>query len=342
MKKKFDNYHYATSHILLQDAYYGGLTAPCKLYAETDDQHVLKHGDFVSLYPSIMSAEEFPIGHPEYMAIFEDVNWTKPEDVVLDGVEIRGVLKVVLEPPEKCLHPPVPYKTKTHLLFGLCKACCDNAQKIKNVKDCYKCEHTIEQRRFTATITSIELKMALAANFKCTHVFAAVHYDKWSNAIFHDYVKSFLKSKQEASGWPSHCTADAEKEAFLQKIKDVDGIELDPNNIGYNPGLRYLSKLSLNSLFGRFSLRCSLSRTEITRDPAVVYKMLDDKSLEVSNIDCVEMDGRETMILTYKKKDDFVEEHDTYNVLYSLWITAIGRCRLLNLFNKIEEDGHGE
>uniref|UniRef100_A0AC34RHK7 DNA-directed DNA polymerase n=1 Tax=Panagrolaimus sp. JU765 TaxID=591449 RepID=A0AC34RHK7_9BILA len=183
-----------------------------------------------SLYPSIMSSEEFPIGHPEYMAIFEDVNWTKPEDVVLDGVEIRGVLKVVLEPPEKCLHPPVPYKTKTHLLFGLCKACCDNAQKIKNVKDCYKCEHTIEQRRFTATITSIELKMALAANFKCTHVFAAVHYDKWSNAIFHDYVKSFLKSKQEASGWPSHCTADAEKKAFLQKIKDVDGIELDPNN----------------------------------------------------------------------------------------------------------------
>lgn len=85
--------------------------------------------------------------------------------------------------------------------------------------------------------------MALAANFKCTHVFAAVHYDKWSNAIFHDYVKSFLKSKQEASGWPSHCTADAEKEAFLQKIKDVDGIELDPNNIGYNPGLRYLSKV---------------------------------------------------------------------------------------------------
>jgi hypothetical protein len=40
------------------------------------------------------------------------------------------------------------------------------------------------------------------------------------------------------------------------------GIELDPAKIEKNEGLRYIAKICLNSLWGRFGLRCNLVKVE--------------------------------------------------------------------------------
>jgi hypothetical protein len=40
------------------------------------------------------------------------------------------------------------------------------------------------------------------------------------------------------------------------------GIELDPTKVKKNEGLRYISKICLNSLWGRFGLRCNLVKVE--------------------------------------------------------------------------------
>jgi hypothetical protein len=44
---------------------------------------------------------------------------------------------------------------------------------------------------------------------------------------------------------------------------------LDPNKIEYNPGMRALAKLMLNSFWGKFAQRPNMAKTEQIRDPQV-------------------------------------------------------------------------
>ena len=62
----------------------------------------------------------------------------------------------------------------------------------------------------------------------------------------------YLKRKQEASGYPKHCVTDEQKQQYIDEYYEHEGIRLDPNNIEYNPGLRFLAKLMLNSLWGTY------------------------------------------------------------------------------------------
>jgi hypothetical protein len=65
-------------------------------------------------------------------------------------------------------------------------------------------------------------------------------------------VRQFLKIKVEASGYPKEVKTEEEKDAFIKTYKDKYGIELDKNNIKFNPGMRHIAKLALNSLWGKF------------------------------------------------------------------------------------------
>ena len=56
--------------------------------------------------------------------------------------------------------------------------------------------------------------------------------------------------KQEASGYPKECVTDEQKQRYIDEYYEHEGIRLDPNKIEYNPGLRSLAKLMLNSLWG--------------------------------------------------------------------------------------------
>ena len=56
-----------------------------------------------------------------------------------------------------------------------------------------------------------------------------------------------MKLKQQASGWPTGCDTEETKQKYLQDYAEHQGIELDPNQIEKNPGLRSLAKSMLNS-----------------------------------------------------------------------------------------------
>ena len=62
----------------------------------------------------------------------------------------------------------------------------------------------------------------------------------------------------EASGWETKWNdktgleeeiSEAEKWAFIREVEEIQGIKIDYNAVKYNPGLRYISKLMLNSLW---------------------------------------------------------------------------------------------
>lgn len=59
--------------------------------------------------------------------------------------------------------------------------------------------------------------------------------------MFSPYIKTFMKLKQQASGWPSECTTEEKKRKYLDDYKSHEGIELDPAKVEKYPGLRSLN-----------------------------------------------------------------------------------------------------
>lgn len=74
-------------------------------------------------------------------------------------------------------------------------------------------------------------------------------YDRVENSnggLFAAYINDFLRIKQEADGWPSDCDTEEKKQAFLDEWKNREGIEMRPEKMVKNAGLRALAKLCLN------------------------------------------------------------------------------------------------
>jgi len=79
--------------------------------------------------------------------------------------------------------------------------------------------------------------------------FRVTRFDPYTRQsdLFAEYINSFLKLKQETSGWPRECLNDENKKQYFREYKETKGIVLDRNNIVRNPSLRSVTKLCLNS-----------------------------------------------------------------------------------------------
>lgn len=85
--------------------------------------------------------------------------------------------------------------------------------------------------------------------FQVWHYEEYEQYDRVSNptgGLFAAYINEFLRIKQEADGWPAGADTDEKKHAFLVEWIRREGIELRPEKVQKNSGLRALAKLCLN------------------------------------------------------------------------------------------------
>ena len=97
----------------------------------------------------------------------------------------------------------------------------------------------------------MELLKAIEKGYKILRLHEVWHFPKQSDELFKDYVDTFLKIKQEASGYPKDRTTPEQKQAYVAEYLEHEGIVLDPEKITHNPGLRTLAKLMLNSFWGK-------------------------------------------------------------------------------------------
>ncbi|MGH0148383.1 UNVERIFIED_CONTAM: hypothetical protein FKN15_037475 [Acipenser sinensis] len=97
------------------------------------------------------------------------------------------------------------------------------------------------------------------------------------------YINSHLKGKQESSGYPSHCTDEERKERYIAEYFQKEGVQLDPQNINVNPAKRQISKLCLNSLWGKFAQRTNQLSTSLVKDPDQFFHYLFSKRYQVSH-----------------------------------------------------------
>nr|CAD2201106.1 unnamed protein product [Meloidogyne enterolobii] len=311
MRKAFANYH-NKGPIKIRDCYFGGRTGPVQLHFEADNmKDEISYLDFNSLYPATISTTSFPVGHPKVHVVplaEQNVYWTRSEHI-----PYKGILKVFLLPPPQLEVPVIPVKFDERLLFPLCRKCALNYPTGAHIKD-YHCPHEEEERGWVSTCTSIELEEALNSGYRVTRFYRALEYEKWDEHLFKNYVAEFMAMKIHASGFPEGIEGKKREKMVPDKA------------------MRYISKLMLNSLWGRFSLRNGLSKSVITDSPTELREYTLNESIEIQTVDKL---TEETVLLTYKPKEEFIIEHDTSNIVISLWTTSAARIRLLKAMQKV-------
>ena len=114
--------------------------------------------------------------------------------------------------------------------------------------------------------TCMELQKALTLGYKITRVFAVCTWQDSSIGFGGSakYIATFFKLKLLAAGLPKNNTPE-ENAAYCAELKALYGFEVKPEQFEANPGLYAVSKLALNSLWGKFSQRdgSSFSNTHI-------------------------------------------------------------------------------
>ena len=299
-----------------RDAMFGGRTNVTKLNYEFKKGEKGRYVDFVSLYPAVQFYKEYPIGHPTKILNPEqlDKNWF-------------GFIKCKVLPPKGLYHPVIPFKTKCgnaeKLLFPLCKTC----SVFKN----NTCNHSDKLRSITGTWCTNELFTALDKGYKLEKIYEVWHFTKTSSDLFKEYIRKFIKIKMESSSLEVglNCTYKTEQE-FKDIVFKKLGITLD--NIEYNPGMRAIAKLCLNSLWGKFGQREHMKQFEYVTEPKKFYKILLDDEIDNLNIQFINND---MIQMSYNKKDDFVDNSKDTNIFVACFTTSHARMMLYNVLDKL-------
>jgi hypothetical protein len=195
-----------------------------------------------------------PLGHPALVEIPRNerrVNWTHPSQN-----PYKGIVKVLLLPPQDIKVPIMPMKLdankkQSRLLFPLCRACAckyPSGARLRN----YTCKHPPLRRAFISTCTHLELNKCLENGYRVLEIYKVLEWEKWSDEIFRGYVKDFMKLKIHASGFPDWCKTEEQKDEYIRENEQKFGIVIEKEKMIPNAGRRYLAKLCLNSLWGRF------------------------------------------------------------------------------------------
>ena len=317
-----------------------------------------RYVDFTSLYPWCNKATRTVVGHPQIITEnFADVS------------TYFGLIKCTVLPPRGLFHPVLPYRTENKLMFPLCKTCADTLNQNS-------CTHTDEERAILGTWCHVELMKAIEKGYKVMEIHEVWHWDETTDELFSPYVNMFLKIKQEASGYPKHCVTDEQKQQYIDEYYEHEGIRLDPDNIKYNPGLRWLAKLMLNSLWGTYLSSCRKTRVSSvdracqergdfalllhpSQHPHFLYlligkfaqrcNMTKTKMITEPNelfdllsskkfvVSDARLVNKDTVEVQYCNAEEFEEPDSKTNVVIAAFTTAYARLKLYELLDQLQE-----
>ena len=304
-----------------REALYGGRTNATRLYCCEGD---MRYVDVCSLYPYVLKYKPFPIGHPEIITEnFEDVR------------SYFGLVQCRVVPPRGLFHPVLPYRTGGKLLFPLCHTCAEE----RPVDPHYRCTHEDSQRRFTGTWVSAELHKALDCGYQIDKVYEVWHFPGHSSDLFRRYIDTFLKIKQEASGFPPDCQTEEQKQSYVEDIFRREKIVLDASRIEKNPVQRTIAKLFLNCLWGKFAQRLQLPKIRYLNEQEELYKVLEDSTIRVKGIELLDNNDRpesDVILVNYQEKQEFVEDCPFGNVVLAAFTTAHARLHLYETLERLD------
>ena len=188
-----------------------------------------------------------PLGHPEIISQPDHTN--------------------ILPPPE-LFHSILPLKQNGKLAFPLCATCVEEEMDKPMLNRSALCSHTDEQRQITGTWCTPELEKTVEKGYRILHIHEVWHFEDSMHGLFENYVNTWLKIKEEASGWPKYVDNDPiKRQEHLETYRVREGINLNPTKMVKNPGMRTLAKMMLNSMWGKFGQRTNKTQVLEFDDP---------------------------------------------------------------------------
>ena len=338
----------------LREAFYGGRCEPIKLIHDFKDKDEKgKYIDVVSLYPTVMYYDRYPIGHP--------IKITKPSTYDANWF---GLIHCKILPPRGLYIPVLPYKQKTKqahkLLFGLCRTCmsriddkcthyntntakcntdcntkscqkCKDTRKTlkQNCHECYRqrnacCNHTDSQRSITGLWTTVEVAKALEKGYKIEQIYEVMHFENSSTELWKGYIRKFMKIKLETSKFT--CS----EQEYRQKARKF-GIEL--GEIKENPGLRFISKICLNSLWGKFGQNPKVKHSEYIDNEKDFYRVVLDDKIESISLCFL---NEKMVYASYERKDEFLRISYNTNIYIACFTSSWARLRLYSMLEQLD------
>ena len=308
-----------------RDAFCGGRTNAVKLYHHVTPNQQIHYIDVTSLYPWVNKTCVYPKGHPR--VIFNPGH--------TDITKYFGLVQCKVLPPRHLYHPVLPYRHESKLLFPLCAACVEQEMVKRPLDRCAECVHTDEQRALTGTWCTPELSKAVDLGYDIQYIYEVWHFDETCEGLFKDYVNTWLKIKQEASGWPSWVGDDETKrQQYLREYFEHEGIQLEYDKIQKNPGLRTLAKMMLNSMWGKFGQRLNKTQVQTFDDPQAFHRFLDTSTLDVRHVSVI---NDHLVEVHYQYQDEDIPVSPNLNIFVACFTTCWARLRLYAALEQLGE-----
>jgi hypothetical protein len=189
------------------------------------------------------------------------------------------------------------------------------------------CQHQGHERDFVGTWATPELYRALDAGYALIRVGQILHFPKQRVGLFSEYVDTFLKVKQEASGWPRHVQTDEQKQNYVGEYKAREGVALDPESVVKNPGRRKTAKFCLNGLWGKHGQGSNKAQSRICTSPREFFAVILNERYDILGIHvCPTNQG--LVEVCFRDKESLVDEALNTNLFVALFTTCHARLRL--------------
>ena len=298
-----------------RDAFCGGRTNAVKLYHHVTPTQKIHYIDVTSLYPWVNKTCVYPKGHPRFISTpgHTDIH------------PYFGLIQCQILPPRELYHPVLPYRHDSKLLFPLCATCVQDEMPKRPWDRFPECNHTDAQRVLTGTWCSPELAKAVELGYQVQYIYEVWHFDETCEGLFEDYVNTWLKIKQEASGWPKENMTEQDKQTYIDNYFEQEGIRLEYDKIAVNKGLRTLAKMMLNSMWGKFGQRLNKTQVQPFHDPHAFHRFLDTDSLDVRHVSVINDDLVEAH---YQYQDEDIPVSPNLNIFVACFTTCWARLRL--------------
>ena len=335
-----------------RDAFYGGRTGAVALHAVAGEGEEIRYTDITSLNPWVNKNSIYPIGHPHII--------TQPVNQNINSY--FGIALVDILPPSGLYHPVLPVRSGNKLTFPLCRSCVKEEQAKPMLQRTHYCTHTDSERTLRGTWCTPELVKAVEKGYKIIKIHEVWHFAtvQRKTGLFKDYVNTWLKVKQEASGWPTWCQTLEDKREYIINYQEREEIRLDIASIQKNPGRKATAKLMLNrylfhvaffimlsfhffssfflfiscSFWGKFGERSNKATTVTVRDPSHLFNLISDTTKQISTLRLCTDDILEAV---YTSVQDNVVKGTKNNIFIAAFTTCHARLKLYESLDALQE-----
>ena len=244
-----------------------------------------------------------------------------------------GFIKCKVLAPDRLYVPVLPVKYSKKLYFPLCVKCIDEKNDPERDLADKNCRHTDDERALIGTWFSEELKLAVRKGYRVLRIYQVLHYAEQSGDLFKGYINAHLAEKVKASVYDFADDQEA-KQRYCQEYKEREGIDIRPEELVPNPGKRAITKLMLNSLWGKYAQRPNQQKTVICKTYEQFRKVMSDSKHIIKGYEEID---ENTVLVSFKYVDDKYDTTTQRNVGLAAMVTGYARVMLYEIIDQIEQ-----